>query len=325
MSSIICIMKSQSLFYFKGLSFLIWIALLLSACQASSASPTPLAEDPQNGVTPLAETQAIATSAPTSVEPSPTARALAAKVNQLGIPLETYEMELKRFQAVVNRELTGADRQRVLDGLIHQLLLSQAALENGFNLDRVDFEQRLSEVVESAGGQEAFNQWLEANFYSEASFREQLALDIEAAWMRDQIIAQVPDTAEQVHARQILSRTAEEAQQVFTQLQAGADFDNLAKTADPIAGGELGWFPRGYLFFPELDEAIFQLQPEQFTNIIQTPSGYHIVLVTEREAQRPLDSQIQLVLKEKALQKWLEERRRQSNIEVLVPIGDPGS
>jgi len=122
-----------------------------------------------------------------------------------------------------------------------------------------------------------------------------------------------------VHARQILTRTAEEANQALAKLQAGQDFDTLAKEADPIAHGELGWLPRGFLFFPELEEAAFKLEPGQYSSVIQTPSGYHILYIIERDPQRALDPQARLILQGKALQAWLDERRQQSQIEIIAP------
>ena len=48
--------------------------------------------------------------------------------------------------------------------------------------------------------------------------------------MRDQIIAGVPETADQVHVRQILLPTAGEADEVYASLQSGTDFIELAST-----------------------------------------------------------------------------------------------
>jgi peptidyl-prolyl cis-trans isomerase C len=127
----------------------------------------------------------------------------------------------------------------------------------------------------------------------------------------------VPQTAEQVHARQILLRTAEAAAQELAQLQAGQDFTELAKQADPVTGGDLGWFPRGYLFFPELDQAVFSLEPGKFSDVIQTSIGYHILYVIEKDPARLLDPQARLILQEKALKNWLDERRQQSKIEII--------
>jgi peptidyl-prolyl cis-trans isomerase C len=106
---------------------------------------------------------------------------------------------------------------------------------------------------------------------------------------------------------------------VYGQLQNGADFAELAANYDPVAKGDLGWFPRGYLSEPALEEAAFSLQPGQYSNVIQTRLGYHILQVIERDPQRPLDPDARQVLQDKALQEWMSKARSQSDIQILLP------
>ncbi len=70
---------------------------------------------------------------------------------------------------------------------------------------------------------------------------------------------------------------------------------------------------------PALDQAVFALQEGQISQIIHTNLGYHIVQVIERQPDRPLDPNTRLILQEKALQDWLDQRRAQSKIEIFVP------
>jgi len=306
-------MMPSQLFYFKGRVWLAILIFLLAACSRGSPTPTissPGTVPPSAAVTPPAATN-------TPLQPTPTTGPLVARVNNDGIPLAEYQAELARFQQAAGRELTDADRQRVLDDLIDQTLLAQAAAEQGYTLDQSTLQSRLDNLTAQMGGAQALADWLNTNSYSEDEFRQQLALSVSAAWMRDKIIAQVPQTAEQVHARQILLRTTEAAAQELAQLQAGQNFTELAKQADPVTGGDLGWFPRGYLFFPELDQAVFSLEPGKFSDVIQTSIGYHILYVIEKDPARLLDPQARLNLQEKALKNWLDERRQQSKIEII--------
>ena len=73
-------------------------------------------------------------------------------------------------------------------------------------------------------------------------------------------------------------------------LEAGADFTELAYEYDPLTGGDLGWFPAGYLLQPDVETAAFSLQPGQYSGIIQTSYGYHIVYVIERDSNHPLSA-----------------------------------
>jgi peptidyl-prolyl cis-trans isomerase C len=208
--------------------------------------------------------------------------------------------------------------QVVLDDLIAQVLLAQAARDDGFEITESDLESRIESLASQVGGMDALAAWQSEHGYTEESFQSALRRAAEAAWMRDKIIMAVPGTAEQVHAQQILLYNEDIARQVSNQLKAGADFADLAALYDPNAGGELGWFPRAYLLEPELEEAAFSLEPGQYSDVIETEVGYHILLVLERDPQHQLSPDAYLVMQEKALQDWLAQKRDESKI-VLAP------
>jgi peptidyl-prolyl cis-trans isomerase C len=129
----------------------------------------------------------------------------------------------------------------------------------------------------------------------------------------------VPRTAEQVHARQILLYNPAQANEVLGLLKAGNDFGNLAVEYDPVTRGDLGWFPRGYLLDPKLEEVAFGLEPGAFSEIVETVAGYHILQVLEREAQRPLSPEAWLAQQTQAVQSFLDEQRDQGEIQILLP------
>ena len=137
--------------------------------------------------------------------------------------------------------------------------------------------------------------------------------------MRDHILSELPGTAEQVHARQILLYNLDEANEVHAQLAAGVDFATLSEQYDPVAKGDLGWFPRGYLLDPKIEEVAFSLQPGEFSQVIETAVGFHILQVIERDPQHPLIPDARLVFQLQALRNWLETRRAESEIQVLIP------
>jgi peptidyl-prolyl cis-trans isomerase C len=315
-------MSHYRIFYFKGRLWLILIAILLSAC-GTGAPPTIQPGTTENARQTPSETSPDLTEIQRSEEavtPStetPMPQPLAASVNGVGITLAEFDAELGRFAQAAGSTASEADRQRVLDELINQELLAQAAAENGFLLDPATLQARLEKLTDQAGGPEVLAAWMKANGYGEPDFRQQLGRAIAAAWMRDRITAEVGTTAEQVHTRQILLRSAQEAGQALARLQAGGDFVALAKEYDPLTGGELGWLPRGVLYHPALDEALFKLEAGQYSAVIETQAGFHILYAVERDPNHSLDPQARLILQETALQRWLAERRQQSSIEVI--------
>jgi len=292
--------------------FLGALTFLLLACSKDEQSPTSTA--------PASPTSTQSPLTPTPVPPTETPVPLAALVNGEGITLNEYQAELARAQAAVS---TGSGTQEevekhVLDELIDGVLLAQAAREQGFSVDEAKLQERFDQLASQVGGLEALKEWMGKQSYDEGSFKQALARSIAAAWMRDKIIASLPDNVEQIHARQILLYNSNEADQVLGQIETGTDFATLAARYDPIALGDLGWFPRGYLIEPELDDVVFSLEVGEHSPVIKTRLGSHIIKVLERDAQRPLDPDARLVLQTKAIRQWLEERRAQSKIEILL-------
>jgi peptidyl-prolyl cis-trans isomerase C len=241
------------------------------------------------------------------------------RVNGEGITLAEYQAEMASYQAANGTNLATHWQQLVLDDLIDRTLLAQAARQAGFTLDEAALQARMDDLARQAGGVQALANWIGAHGYSEGTFRLALARSAAAAWMSDQITGAVSWTADQVHARQILLYNSSDATNVLSQLNNGADFAALAAQYDPATGGELGWFPKGYLTEPALEEAAFRLEPGKYSDVIQTSLGFHILLVLERDPQHQLTSDARMALQQQALRKWIAERRSQSEIQILVP------
>jgi hypothetical protein len=244
-------------------------------------------------------------------------------VNGEVIPLIYFEHEVQRYKAsFFEGEILPGDAEiseHALDTLIEQQLLSQAARASGFNSADQMLEEKIAELLAELGSGSALTSWMQANFYDDAEFRMALRLGNEAAWQRDQIAASVPDAVEQVRARQIFTRTAAEAQYALTSLNSGVSFDELAWRYSPETGGELGWFPRGYLLFPAIEEAAFSLPVGIRSEIIQTEIGYHIIEVLEHVDAYPLTTDVKLSLQAKALEDWLQAKRAEAQIEITMP------
>jgi peptidyl-prolyl cis-trans isomerase C len=100
----------------------------------------------------------------------------------------------------------------------------------------------------------------------------------------------VPQT--EYFAAHILVDTEEKAKELKAQLDAGADFAELAKanSMDPgsgAAGGDLGWFGIGVMVKP-FEDAVVNAEVGKVSEPIKTDFGWHLVLVKEtRVAAQP--------------------------------------
>ena len=236
--------------------------------------------------------------------------------------MDEYQAEVARFQAsstITGTNIASDTETIVLNELIDQTLLVQAAAENGYILDDTLLQSRIDTLKDQLGGSQALEDWQAARGYKDEDFRTALKRSIGAAWMRDQIIAAVPETAEEVYVMQILVPTKAEADQVYASLQSGKDFLEIAATYDPMTKGDLGWFPRGYLSDPIIEDAAFGLQAGQYSGVIQTDIGFHILYLVERDPEHTLQPDARRVLQGKAIQDWISEHRNQSEIQILLP------
>ena len=87
----------------------------------------------------------------------------------------------------------------------------------------------------------------------------------------------------------------QKAEDLLKQIKGGADFAQLAKanSDDPGSkeqGGELGMIQRG-VTVKEFENAAFGLQPGQYSDVVKTQFGYHILQVEAKQTAhlKPLD------------------------------------
>jgi peptidyl-prolyl cis-trans isomerase SurA len=101
-----------------------------------------------------------------------------------------------------------------------------------------------------------------------------------------QIFFDLPASAKPSEESDIKAKT----QRVLVLLQKGGNFQELAKQysegPEGPSGGNLGYFKTGQLF-PALDQAISKLEVGQFSGIIQSPGGFHIVRLDEKKPAEP--------------------------------------
>lgn len=287
---------------FKRIFLTVFLTLGVSACASFGTSNTPTPELPTS------------TPEPPTATPPPSA----AIVNGEYITIAEFEAELARFKTLQGDSVSEEDANKiVLEDLIAQVLLSQAAREANFNITESDLQSRVEALAAELGGADALSAWMSARGYDEASFRIALKRSIEAAWMRDKIIADVPTEMEQIQLRQILTYNEADAQSALNELNAGADFNELAALYDPVTRGELGWIPPGYLLDANADKAVFDLMAGEYSGVVATEAGYHIFKAEARKVH-PLSPDALLTMQELALKAWLAERRANSDI-VLAP------
>jgi parvulin-like peptidyl-prolyl isomerase len=154
---------------------------------------------------------------------------------------------------------------------------------------------------------------------SEAEYQDIVEVTLLRGKMEEYIGQQVPTTEPQIHVRHILLDTEAEAQAVLQRLEDGEDFAALATevstdTLSAELGGDLGWIPRGEMD-EAFDEVAFGLPLGEISDVVETPLGFHIILVEERDDDRELDAEILDQRRRDAFEVWLVDLEAEAEIE----------
>ncbi len=313
-------------FRWAVLAFLL-LALALAACDSA---PAPAPSIPTATAQPSQPGQPAAPGAPQSAP----AQGPAAKVNGQDIPLAAYQKLVSQSEATMIQRGVNPNtpdgqaqlvqiKQQSLDNMIDDMLIAQEAAAQGVAVSDADLDAAMQKLIADAGGQQKFEQLVAASGMTLDDARATQRTQMLNNLMRDRVLAQVGQTAEQVHARHILVDSAAAAQAMLAQVQAGADFGQLAQqssldTLTKANGGDLGWFPRGTLPSKELEDAAFSLQPGQVSNVVQSAFGYHILQVLERDPARKLEGEQLVKVQQQAMENWLNGLRQKAQVEILV-------
>jgi peptidyl-prolyl cis-trans isomerase SurA len=118
------------------------------------------------------------------------------------------------------------------------------------------------------------------------------------------------------------------AMDVLQDARSGKNFADLAKTYSEDAltakdGGELGTFKKGEML-PEIETAVTAMQPGQISDLVITPSGFHIIELEKRfvsktktfdEVKGELEEQLYRKKSEERFHQWLAELRKAAAID----------
>ncbi|MFP4376963.1 MAG: peptidylprolyl isomerase [Spirochaetales bacterium] len=245
-----------------------------------------------------------------------------ATVNGVGIGREEFEQNventLNRFRQQgqqISEEQIPVLQEQVLNQMLAEELIYQAAIERGLQADEETVENQFQQMRSQFESDEAWQEAMDDLGTDEAELRDQLARN---ALIQDMVAEATSDVGavteeeiqtfyeenpqffeqgEQVAARHILISTEgitdeevleekrAQAEAIREELQGGADFAAVAqeRSEGPSAsrGGDLGTFGRGQMV-PAFEEAAFNLEVGEISAIVETQFGYHIIEVTER-------------------------------------------
>lgn len=269
----------------------------------------------------------VSVSASQPTQPAqPTEEALAARVNGEPITLAQFvrERERRSLGMMVEPATQDAFDAQVLASMIDQVLINQGAAKAGIVIseEEIDAELTIQAELAAAGGT-TLEEVAASQLYTMDEYRAVIR-DMLTVQRLSDVVANVSPYAEQVHSRHILVTDEALARNLIAQIQAGADFAQLATqysldSSTARLGGDLDWVSEGDLLQPEVERAVFALGPGDLAAYpVQSSLGYHVVQTLERVQDRPLSATALAEKRQNAFLAWLEGQRQMATIERFV-------
>ena len=328
-------------------------ALILTLALAGCSSDTPEAPADQSTPGAAADGASAPPSPSEPVRPVPDLLPeVVAYVNGEPITGNDVERGISDLEARAGQPVPPGQRDQVVRDVLEQLigyrLLIQETRERRTSVPEADVDARVAALRAQFPSEEAFletlqlqqmtlemlraeaRQSLQVDALLEAEtsvsptvtaeeiaeFYEQNPADFQAGEQvrASHILLSVPENADEATKEEVRSR----AEDVLALVRTGADFAGAARmySDDPGSrpgGGDLGFFQRGQMV-PAFDEAAFALQPNEISDLVESPFGFHIIQVTDRTPPRT----IPLSEVRQEVEMYLEGRNRDLRMQAFV-------
>jgi len=235
-----------------------------------------------------------------------------ASVNGEAITAEQLNAYIERRTGSDPSAIEPQVREQLLNEMINIELLAQAAKNSKLH-EQSPLKDQLAFQRDTAMADAAMSAYLEKNPVTEEDIRAEY----------EQRKGELGGT--EYKARHILVETEEQAKDIVSKLDGGADFAELAKehSIEPGAdksGGDLGWFSPAQMV-PPFAAAVTSMEPgSRSKQPVQTQFGWHVIAVEDtRDVPPPelaqISEQIKRFMTNQRIQKYIDELRAGAEIE----------
>ncbi len=158
---------------------------------------------------------------------------------------------------------------------------------------------------------------------SNRSFRAIVERSLISDKVQELLASQVPTTGLVVNVQLIQTETEEDAVAAMERIEGGEDFAIVAQevSTDTLTaedGGNVGWVTTGQLsarYGSDLEAFVFSVETGKL-GIVEGDGMFYVVLVSERDENGPLPSEVLTTRQNSALSDWLQERKASPDVQV---------
>jgi foldase protein PrsA len=284
-------------------------------------------------------------------------KGVAARVNGQAIMESDLTSQLDQLKKQYPQMFTGSDaegrlldfKQRLLENLVNQALIEQAAKDKGLSITDADIQKQIDQLKSGFKDQAAFDQALKSAGMTIEQLRAQIKSQLVTQKLVETLSAsqKVSDADIKAYydknkaqfyqkpakrATHVLFKSEDKAtaKKILAQLQAGSTTIAAAAkkysidTASATKGGDLGWPTQAYV--PEFQAALDKLAKGQMSGLVQSQYGIHIIKVTDvrsgsQQSLAEVKSQIQQIIVQQrrsdAYQQFLNDLRKKAKIDYI--------
>jgi parvulin-like peptidyl-prolyl isomerase len=268
----------------------------------------------------------------------------------IGQAEKSYELQEREFPVAGTAEFEAIKNQAV-QLLVQRIQYEQEAERLGIAVTDADVEQRLEELKQQVfgGDDAAYQKSLEEQGYTEEMVLADVRATVIAERLYEVITKDIAVTDADIQAyydehpdqfqienrdvRHILVEKKAKAEELYAELESGADFAALAKefSQDPGSkdnGGEYEYVQKGQ-FVAEFDKYLFSADTNKLSKPIKTTFGWHLIQpLSEIRSSLPLEQveaqirqQLEQELQSEAATKWLEGLRDRYEGKIVYAVG----
>ncbi len=227
------------------------------------------------------------------------------KVNGIELSSNEFQGACYNYMAHTKKqELTAEDKVMVANQLVDTHLLLNEGKKGDFTPSADEIEQSLAKLKTQFPSEEKFEETLKEmndtvesikerlkddiilKIYIEKSFYTNLKVadeDVKKFYTDNEVRFVSP---EEVKASHILVKEEEQIKSVKSEIDGGANFEDVAKEHSQCpsgqSGGDLGFFSKGKMV-PEFERVSFELNVGEMSEPVKTDFGFHLIKVTDKK------------------------------------------